>query len=251
MTCISVDAQRELKDLLSLSEAACQAITQQRVLRCLAFPDMYKRFEEVPEAHLNTFRWIFGREEDGKDRSTSESDSGSFSKDKSGSETPGDRDETYKVDGDTGEAEPDDDHEAKPEETLGIEWEPQTAVENEESQENIVTEIKQDSEPEKNDAIDEVNVLEEGSGTEHTAATTVTLKSNEDRIDKDNEDDEYKKSIHLYGDFFMNWLSGGKGIFHIAGKLGSGKSTLMKFLCDHPRAKAKLERWAGMAIIFA
>jgi hypothetical protein len=163
---------------------------------------------------------------------------------------PGDRDETYKVDGDTGEDEPDDDHKAKPEETLGIEREPQTADENEESQENVVTEIKQDLELEKNDAIDEVNELEEGPGTEHTAATTVTLKSNQDRTDKDSEDDEHKKSIRSYGDLFMKWLSGGKGTFHIAGKLGSGKSTLMKFLCDHPCTKAKLERWAGMAINF-
>ena len=33
---------------------------------------------------------------------------------------------------------------------------------------------------------------------------------------------------------FCKWLFQGKGVFHIAGKLGSGKSTLMKFITKHP-----------------
>lgn len=45
---------------------------------------------------------------------------------------------------------------------------------------------------------------------------------------------------------FLGWLSSGKGIFHISGKLGSGKSTLMKFLSDHPTTRSSLEEWAGM-----
>jgi Cdc6-like AAA superfamily ATPase len=44
---------------------------------------------------------------------------------------------------------------------------------------------------------------------------------------------------------FLNWLSSGTGIYHVSGKPGSGKSTLMKFLCDHPHTKAELEKWAG------
>ncbi|KAL4896614.1 hypothetical protein BDV59DRAFT_198972 [Aspergillus ambiguus] len=44
---------------------------------------------------------------------------------------------------------------------------------------------------------------------------------------------------------FISWLSSGDGIFHICGKLGSGKSTLMKFLCEDPRTKNELEKWAG------
>lgn len=45
---------------------------------------------------------------------------------------------------------------------------------------------------------------------------------------------------------FLRWLSSGNGIFHISGKLGSGKSTLMKFLCDHERTTVELQKWAGM-----
>ncbi|KXX74090.1 Vegetative incompatibility protein HET-E-1 [Madurella mycetomatis] len=44
---------------------------------------------------------------------------------------------------------------------------------------------------------------------------------------------------------FLGWLSSGKGIFHISGKLGSGKSTLMKFLSDHATTRSYLEEWAG------
>jgi type IV secretory pathway VirB4 component len=39
------------------------------------------------------------------------------------------------------------------------------------------------------------------------------------------------------------------GIFHIAGKFGSGKSTLMQFLYDHPRTQQDLEQWAGKCIL--
>lgn len=41
------------------------------------------------------------------------------------------------------------------------------------------------------------------------------------------------------------WLSSGEGIFHISGKLGSGKSTLMKFLSSHPNMRTELQKWAG------
>jgi DNA repair exonuclease SbcCD ATPase subunit len=44
---------------------------------------------------------------------------------------------------------------------------------------------------------------------------------------------------------FTSWLSSGEGIFHISGKLGSGKSTLMKYLSGHPKTRDKLTKWAG------
>lgn len=40
---------------------------------------------------------------------------------------------------------------------------------------------------------------------------------------------------------FTDWLQRGKGIFWINGKVGSGKSTLMKFLANDPRTRAYLE----------
>ncbi|KAH7128988.1 hypothetical protein EDB81DRAFT_138251 [Dactylonectria macrodidyma] len=44
---------------------------------------------------------------------------------------------------------------------------------------------------------------------------------------------------------FVLWLAQGSGIFHISGKPGAGKSTLMKYISSHPRAREQLEVWAG------
>ena len=52
---------------------------------------------------------------------------------------------------------------------------------------------------------------------------------------------------------FADWLKSGSGIFHIVGKPGSGKSTLMKHLCGHPETMEFLEEWAsasGAELIF-
>ncbi|KAG7100749.1 hypothetical protein HYQ46_001760 [Verticillium longisporum] len=46
-----------------------------------------------------------------------------------------------------------------------------------------------------------------------------------------------------------DWLCNGTGIFHISGKLGSGKSTLMKLLVDHPHTQQSLQTWAGSSKI--
>jgi hypothetical protein len=43
---------------------------------------------------------------------------------------------------------------------------------------------------------------------------------------------------------FTQWLRHGTGAFWIRGKAGSGKSTLMKFICDHPTTLSHLNRWA-------
>jgi hypothetical protein len=52
---------------------------------------------------------------------------------------------------------------------------------------------------------------------------------------------------HAHGkwDDLTEWLRSGSGIYWLSGKAGSGKSTLMKYLFFHSRAKVLLERWAG------
>ncbi|KAI1273204.1 hypothetical protein F5Y07DRAFT_391479 [Xylaria sp. FL0933] len=44
---------------------------------------------------------------------------------------------------------------------------------------------------------------------------------------------------------FYQWLSEGNGTFWIQGKAGSGKSTLMKFICGHRTTVELLRVWAG------
>ena len=43
---------------------------------------------------------------------------------------------------------------------------------------------------------------------------------------------------------FLDWLKDGSGVFHIAGKPGSGKSTIMKFLANDSRVLEALGLWA-------
>lgn len=44
---------------------------------------------------------------------------------------------------------------------------------------------------------------------------------------------------------FTDWLRNDGNIFWIQGKAGSGKSTLMKFLCQHQRLRRELKHWSG------
>lgn len=46
---------------------------------------------------------------------------------------------------------------------------------------------------------------------------------------------------------FKNWLDYGKGVYHITGKPGSGKSTLMKLIDQAEAAEKQLENWASRA----
>ncbi|KAI1262821.1 hypothetical protein F5Y18DRAFT_144978 [Xylariaceae sp. FL1019] len=51
---------------------------------------------------------------------------------------------------------------------------------------------------------------------------------------------------------FTHWLGKRSGLFHITGKPGAGKSTLMKFICEHPRTLELLEEWSsGKKLVIA
>lgn len=51
-------------------------------------------------------------------------------------------------------------------------------------------------------------------------------------------------------DNFINWLERGHGTYWISGKAGSGKSTLMNFICHDPRTDAALRIWSGTTRLF-
>ncbi|PYH90699.1 hypothetical protein BO71DRAFT_433598 [Aspergillus ellipticus CBS 707.79] len=59
------------------------------------------------------------------------------------------------------------------------------------------------------------------------------------------DEDDRDTYQHEFHQSFNSWLSSGDGIFHISGKLGSGKSTLMKMLYDDNRTEKILKEWAG------
>lgn len=66
--------------------------------------------------------------------------------------------------------------------------------------------------------------------------------SNHRPLDTKNQDkeDEIATRKREARDSFVSWLQSGQGIYLIQGKAGSGKSTLMKFIADHPRTKELL-----------
>ncbi|KAF2194685.1 hypothetical protein K469DRAFT_734449 [Zopfia rhizophila CBS 207.26] len=48
---------------------------------------------------------------------------------------------------------------------------------------------------------------------------------------------------------FTDWLQTGNGIYWVKGKAGSGKSTLMKYICDHEATLKALCSWAGEELL--
>ena len=50
-------------------------------------------------------------------------------------------------------------------------------------------------------------------------------------------------------DNFVEWLENGKGTYWINGKLGSGKSTLMSYICQDARTSEALAKWGGIGVI--
>jgi hypothetical protein len=46
-------------------------------------------------------------------------------------------------------------------------------------------------------------------------------------------------------DDFVDWLENGDGLYWIYGKAGCGKSTLMKFIYNHPSTDKYLQNWKG------
>lgn len=56
--------------------------------------------------------------------------------------------------------------------------------------------------------------------------------------------DDSGKAVRPWGNF-VEWLKNGQGIYWIQGKAGSGKSTLMSYICGDQRTKVLLKTWAG------
>jgi hypothetical protein len=100
----------------------------------------------------------------------------------------------------------------------------------EEDEEEYEDEEDADAEDESEDEDDDEDVS--NTGTEEADKDQINYKAEEEA-----------KTIAR--ESLLTWMSSGAGVFHVSGKLGSGKSTLMKYLCDHASTKQLLEKWAG------
>ena len=56
---------------------------------------------------------------------------------------------------------------------------------------------------------------------------------------------ERSQTEEPYWDDFAAWLKSGHGLYWINGKAGSGKSTLMNYICQHNRRLELLNDWAA------
>ncbi|GAB1321123.1 hypothetical protein MFIFM68171_11333 [Madurella fahalii] len=88
-------------------------------------------------------------------------------------------------------------------------------------------------------------ILHEDDVERHVGDASYKLSNGSSEVDEDTASKQQDEMKHAAREKFTTWLSSGEGVFHISGKLGSGKSTLMKYLGDHPRTQAKLREWAG------
>jgi hypothetical protein len=102
------------------------------------------------------------------------------------------------------------------------------------------------------DTLDESDqTLSTNDGAEETQkrlAIIDSLRFQDMHLRKDAIPLTYRKTFEWIFDEkhrFRSWLELGNGMFWISGKAGSGKSTLMKFISDHPSTHSMLETWAS------
>lgn len=77
------------------------------------------------------------------------------------------------------------------------------------------------------------------------------FRDGEDDIQSEDKDSD-KAMKERTREQFLAWLGSGQHILHISGKVGSGKSTLMKYLGKNSRVHAQLHHWAAeKQLVFA
>ncbi|KAF2228710.1 hypothetical protein EV356DRAFT_537856 [Viridothelium virens] len=82
----------------------------------------------------------------------------------------------------------------------------------------------------------------DGSDFPKSSEASEAPKDDASQREVEEQEREERKKTRLK---FLCWLNSGSGVFHIIGKLGSGKSTLMKFLSEEAHTKEQLRKWAG------
>ncbi len=103
------------------------------------------------------------------------------------------------------------------------------------------TDYEEDAEEYEDEADADAEADAEDEDDYENISNTSIEEADENQVNYEAEDE----AKMIARESLLTWMSSGAGIFHVSGKLGSGKSTLMKYLCDHTRTKQVLEQWAG------
>ncbi|KAK6955772.1 hypothetical protein Daesc_003416 [Daldinia eschscholtzii] len=214
---LSVDALDQIRSLVQLSDEAISKVCQNRVLGALRFQSMGERFEDIGEVHTKTFDWIF----DDKDIHTT-------------------RSEDFFVD---------------------------SVSTDDGTRSSINGSGVADGADSIQESLESLESLEEGPSHNssfacHISDASLTAESNESVISLlESQPEPWRSSSAMFNtkkipesarqvifkarDSFITWLESGSGVFHVSGKPGSGKSTLMKYLVQHPKTKDHLGIWAN------
>lgn len=278
-SCISPDVMMQIRSLLSLTDTAILRVRQARVLECLRFQLMNERLEDVDEAHERTFDWIFDCDAVGVQRRSSRSSSASFATSDSSNSEVHDL-----VDSDTGSAEEpqgqqnnaslsqDESERGRarsrspsevmhgPTRSTGSHSATRSAeLERGSTEENVLVDNAGKSGDHDSDAdssivsyaeieqmlpADQVSILSKGQISEVGYPPPIKPVPVSPSRAQDVPEHLWKV-MEKARDDFIAWLERDHGIFHISGKPGSGKSTLMKYLYQHKRTKEHLKIWAG------
>jgi Cu/Ag efflux protein CusF len=236
-------ANKELAEqagqVMQLLGKAFDTTIQQKVLNSLCFEGMTTRFEMVEEAHLDTFKWMFDASDFVYDAPL-ESIRSLFGEpaldgdldDAWDSEWGSEDEGNHEADGGIGDENSEDEN-SEPKVEIG---------DGQYSKKEYAEDDTEDWNAEDEDEEDDDNDGADGTGL------PLTMISTGRKVPSAYDSGLTKRSIKVKfttGKGFIEWLSSSDGIFHISGKMGSGKSTMMRFLYEHPATRYELNRWAG------
>jgi hypothetical protein len=241
--------QSSIDQLQQCSEEAFIWIAQRRILKSLEFEGMYGRFDMVDKAHSKTFQWIFhspgesdvedgvGSGEDNPSRASEESEP-EWSQ--SGWSSNEDEDDRESRDGDNQSVD-DGDRSTGPEVEASDDETGQLSEDRPQHDDYIY-----ESEDGNDDQSDHDERQSDADSHQSGDVKDDSSLNDKGQVCKRSQQLMTEDTTRRHArELFINWLSSGDGIFHISGKLGSGKSTLMKFLHNHRRTKTELKKWAG------
>jgi hypothetical protein len=230
------EALDQIRSLLNLTDKAVLKVREARVLDSLRFEMMNERFEDIEDAHVKTFDWIYGRPDDDRDSNGVGTEVSSIL-----ASSLHEIEKHDIIEDDSKDARQVVDEEATNRgESLESLSQAQKSMSDREdnADENTLSDSGIDSEVE--------STLSDG---ERSLERAPRSHSSSERSWSSVEvyeipEEDLKRMTHAR-DCFVDWLEHGEGIFHIAGKPGSGKSTLMKYLCRHRQTEEHLKLWAG------
>jgi hypothetical protein len=247
-----VKSLAEIRNSLSRLYVLADSMSREnRILRRLYFKSMYSREDTIANAESGTFAWIL---ENGDDESSHSVRAMSHSSEDVASESESsihrEEEVNHEPEGtNVGPADSGQENDESSHEEDGLSHK---SLESSHGQERRAGSENKESIHRDED--------ETSNHNDHSSdrLATVDISDDDDAAsvayprDREEISQSEKEVREFTRDAFLTWLKSGSQIYHISGKAGSGKSTLMKFLSQHSRVREELESWAdGRKLVLA